>query len=239
VSTFQNQEALLLLLALIPLGGLFLFTFKKKEKITALFGVKTGLDKKEFYLILFFLLIVLGLGNPTEKKRAPLSTEEELFFLLDTSTSMSVKDTPSGVSRFEEALSFISQNITNPHLKSLILFNDTAEIAIPLTFDTPFFQLQLNQVSVEKERSTDISAPLKTVLQQKMSSNKRKVILVSDGENQSQTPLAPLVNALKNKGVVIETKILGSVKGGEIPGVTFDGEPGYSRAYPKVLEHTP
>ncbi len=238
--SFKNPYIFFLLLTLIPLGALFLYNLKKKETLLSLFQVK-NLQSKQMgaFLALTFLLIVLALAEPNEEEKEASIPKEEIYFLLDTSSSMGVTDTASKATRFEEGVSFINQNLSNKNLKSLILFNETAEVAIPLTFDTPYFQLQLDQLKVEVGRSTNIAEALKALLNTPNSSNKKKAILVSDGENQSKESLIPLIESLKKKGVDLSAKIVGSKEGGVVPGVSFHGEAGYSRANPDVLNPTP
>jgi len=167
----------------------------------------------------------------------------EVILLIDASASMNIADA-SGKTRLEAAKAIADDLISR--LKgenvSLFAFTGTTLPIVPSTLDYLFTRLMLKQIEINEGETegTNIELALEFVKKlyfEKPSPVTKTVILFSDGGdtrlvglNPEQTKqaiqeiISPVVNAEENNLHVFAVG-LGSLEGGTVPGVSFQGHP--------------
>jgi Ca-activated chloride channel homolog len=228
--------------------------------------LKTSLKNTRLYrsaLFLTVLLLLLSLSKPfflvakTEEKVDDVSGDalvasnslshkrpsKEIAFLLDTSYSMSVKDTRQGVSRLELAKDIIEELVGQLDGEEVALYAFTSEVTrlVPSTYDYLFFRLLNKQVELNEGdvAGTDLLHMLDYLDSQHYGRFKREaqaVILFTDGgdtrleqlkgknREQELSLILSRLGAFKERGVRFYTVGLGSQQGEIIKGISHDGK---------------
>jgi Ca-activated chloride channel family protein len=156
------------------------------------------------------------------KKEITIS-EKEIFFLVDVSRSMSVKDVqPNRLIKTKQTLISTIKGI-NADKVGLIIFAKDAYVQCPLTNDKEAIQMFVETVNEDllMEKGTDysvaISLAIDKLVQTKTKESTAKIIvLFSDGEDFSQNTETS-ISLAKRKHIPIYTVGIGTEKGEKIP----------------------
>lgn len=172
----------------------------------------------------------------------------QIVFLVDTSRSMLVPDSWQQRTRLEQAKDIVDAVIAKLQGEHVVLFEFAAQPVqlVPSTPDHFFVRLINRQLNVsEKGSGTDLIQVLFEIRDRYGEKARRLaaqtlVVLLSDGgdteweqmtdekkEAQKQA-LANLFQNLNRFPVQLITVGIGSLKGGTVPGVTFEGKPVHS-----------
>ncbi|MBQ7194485.1 MAG: VWA domain-containing protein [Bacteroidales bacterium] len=227
---------LLLLVPLIPLVyGLAMYARRKR---VARFGdpalveelmPSRSASKGWVRIILFalaFFFFVIGLARP--QVGAKLSERQtrgaEIMICLDVSNSMLAEDySPCRLDRAKLAISRITERLQDDRI-GLIIFAGTAFVQLPITTDyvsAKMFLSSIDQSSVPVQGTAigdAISLAVKSFSAQ--SEKSRAIIVITDGENHEDDPVAAARQAAE-AGVKVYTIGVGSAQGQPIP---MDGE---------------
>jgi Ca-activated chloride channel family protein len=174
---------------------------------------------------IYFALLMAGMLAPSfgDVKKEISISEKEMYFLVDISRSMSVRDVqPNRLLKAKSTLKTIIQNLNNDKI-GLIIFSKEAFIQCPLTTDKEALNLFIETINdnILDDKGTDF-APAIHLAVNKLSQTEQKeniakfIILISDGEDFSNTTENELELAAK-KQISIYTLGIGTDKGEKIP----------------------
>ena len=191
---FTHPKYLYLFLLLIIFIFRFVFDFINLKNI--FYGSRLNFIRKKvilkniFYGLAFtFLIFAFAEVNIGRKKNSAKQSGTELFFLLDISKSMSVKDTVSSRLDIAKALiKIINVNIdTVP--AGLILFKGKAILSIPMTRDKTIFDSILSQVSPNSftTHGSNLQNAINFAINKfsDAESIRKMIILITDGDESS------------------------------------------------------
>ena len=235
---FANHQYLLLLV-LVPLLPLLyglaralrkqrIGKFGDPELVNALMPSWSG-AKGWVRLVLFdlaFLCFVIGLARP--QMGAKLQEKEtkgaEIMICLDVSNSMLAKDySPNRLERAKLAISRITDKLQGDRI-GLIIFAGTSFVQLPITNDYVSAKMFLGSISTESipVQGTAIGDAVLTAARgfSAQSEKSRVIVVISDGENHEDDPVAAAKEAAEN-GIRVYTVGVGSAEGQPIP--TADG----------------
>lgn len=185
----------------------------------------------------------------TETAHRPIN---DVIFLLDVSASMAVKDGYGGKSREEIAKEIVDDVVRRLNGESVALYaftSSTMEI-VPLTMDYIFMRLMLRQVQINEGETagTDIGQAVKEVLKNPVTASvtsPKTLVLLSDGgdteiefsKNESRKEeLLRAVKDIADQRYQVMVVGLGSVPGGTIPELTFEGAEVHSSLEESLLK---
>lgn len=234
----------LLLLLLLPLLGIMMVKYlkwksKRKDAFAEsrfqdqLFEKKTGFSRifPVFYLLAVLFLVlsivdVLG-GSEEIKTRQKMNN---VIFLLDVSNSMNAQDVEPN--RLDEAKNIIVNTIsklTNDKV-GIVVFAGEATSIMPLTTDFTAAETYIGGVetNILKIQGTDFLNGIKTVADKfkNVAKGSRKVVLLSDGEDNEGNEKAAIRLANK-EGITVISVGIGSEEGSPIPEYVFGQLMGY------------
>lgn len=228
----------------------------------AIFWSKTILTVIAWILLVVALMQPIKYGNYPVEIRQPSQTDENkigkirrfhpVYFFLDDSASMSVKDMPGGISRFDYAKQVLDQLLRDLNGEAIALNVFTSEVMplVPLTNDYLFARLILRQLQINEggTQGTDLSNLFKYFKENDLTafaSNPKTVVLISDGEdNQMESGSSDsnvkrmdeiLQSIPADKDLKIFTVGIGTTAGGEIPNFEFQGQPVQSSLDEEIL----
>lgn len=234
----------LLLLLLLPLLAFFLIRYlrwkNKKREIFAdsqfhehLFEKKSGFTKffPALYLIasLFLIFSIIDLLSGSEEIKSNQKLNN-VIFMLDVSNSMNAEDIDP--SRLAEAKNLMIQ--TMQKMKSdkvgIVIFAGQAASIMPLTTDynsaeTYISGIETNSMQIQ---GTDFLNGMKISADKfkNVSKGARKVILLSDGEDNEGNDDAAIKLA-KKEGIIITSVGIGTEEGAPVPEYVFGQLMGY------------
>lgn len=153
----------------------------------------------------------------------------EVIIALDVSNSMLSEDIqPDRLTRAKQAISRLVDNLDNDKI-GLIVFAGNAYTQIPITTDYVSAKMFLSTISpdmVPKQGTAIGSAIYLGMRSFSPGEGKSKaIIIITDGENHEDDPVAAAEEAAK-AGIVIHTIGIGSVEGVPVP-VTINGRKEY------------
>ncbi len=167
----------------------------------------------------------------------------DVIFLVDASASMSVPDSRTGATRLDFGKDIVDQIISklNGERVSLYPFTSQVEQLSPATLDYLFVRLMTRQIKINEGDSagTDIAKALQEVKEKYFknpSPGLKTVVLLSDGGDTALEDLQgeqrekkineilALVDHAADLNLRVYTIGIGSLKGGEIPGLTYEGK---------------
>lgn len=234
----------LLLLLLLPLLGIMMLKYlkwksKRKDAFAEsrfqdqLFEKKTGFAKifPVFYLlaVLFLVLSIVDVLGGSEE----IKTKQKMnnvIFLLDVSNSMNAQDVEPN--RLDEAKNIIVNTIsklTNDKV-GIVVFAGEATSIMPLTTDFTAAETYIGGVetNILKIQGTDFLNGIKTVADKfkNVAKGSRKVVLLSDGEDNEGNEKAAIRLANK-EGITVISVGIGSEEGAPIPEYVFGQLMGY------------
>ncbi|MBO7544145.1 MAG: VWA domain-containing protein [Bacteroidales bacterium] len=173
-------------------------------------------------LALAFFFFVIGLARPqigsklTEKK----TRGAEIMIALDVSNSMLAEDySPNRLERAKLSISRITDRLKDDRV-GLIIFAGTSFVQLPITTDYVSAKMFLSNITTESVpvQGTALADAILTSLRSfsAQSEKSRVIILISDGENHEDDPVAAAKQAAE-MGVKIYTIGVGSPEGQPIP----------------------
>lgn len=259
---FAFPQAAYLFLLLIPSGFLYWFWFESRQQRMEKMGPREILrplliprSNKLFWgkSILFCCMwsfAVLALMQPvsyghyvvTGKKSKAVAHEVVLF--VDASASMTIADTSTQQTRFDQAKDIATEVIRQLDGQSTALYAFTSVVTplVPLTYDYLFERMLLKQMQINEGGvpGTSLQGVLKEVQDHFLSNPTRilkTVIILSDGGDtqlealQGQQRESALEEMLKlidhpeKSHLRIFTIGVGSKEGADIPDIAFEGKP--------------
>ena len=198
--------------------------FGDEELVKALMPSWSG-SKGWVRMILFslaFAAFVIGLARPqigaklTERKMKGA----EVMIALDVSNSMLAEDySPNRLERAKLAVSRMTDKLQDDRI-GLIVFAGTAFVQLPVTTDFISAKMFLSSINTESVpiQGTALEDALRTAGRSfsAQSEKSRVIILISDGENHEDDPVAAAKEAAEN-GIRVYTVGVGSSEGQPIP----------------------
>lgn len=187
-------------------------------------GGKEWLKMVLFSLAMLFFLIGLArpqIGAKIENRR---TKGAEVMIALDVSNSMLARDySPDRLSRAKLAISRLSDKLGNDRL-GLVLFAGKSFVQLPITTDYVSAKMFLNNISTESVpvQGTAIGDAINTCIRSfsVQSEKSRAIIVITDGENHEDDPVAAARDAA-SMGIKVYTIGVGSTGGEPIP---MDGD---------------
>lgn len=234
----------LLLLLLLPLLAVFLVRYlkwkNKKKHIFAddrfhehLFEKRSGFTKffPTLYIMgtLFLIFSIIDLLSGSEE----IKTNQKLnnvIFMLDVSNSMNAEDI--NPSRLAEAKNLMIQTMLKMKNDKvgIVIFAGEASSIMPLTTDynsaeTYIGGIETNSMQIQ---GTDFLNGMKIAVGKfkNVSKNARKVVLLSDGEDNEGND-EEAINLAEKEGIMITSVGIGSDEGAPIPEYQFGQLMGY------------
>ena len=202
--------------------------FGDRELVEALMPSYSG-AKGWVRMVLFslaFFFFVIGLARP--RLGAKLSEREthgaEIVIALDVSNSMLSQDlSPNRLDRAKLAISRLVDRLQEDRI-GLVVFAGNAFVQLPITADYVSAKMFLNSVDTGSVpiRGTAIGEAVYTAIRSfsAQSEKSRAIIVITDGENHEDDPVAAAKEAA-DMGIRVYTIGVGSVQGQPIP---KDGE---------------
>ena len=180
-------------------------------------------------LVLFsvgFFFFVIGLSRPQigAKLKEHETKGAEIMIVLDVSNSMLAEDySPNRLERAKLAISRIVDKLREDRI-GLILFAGDSFVQLPITTDYVSAKMFLNSISTDSVpiQGTAIGEAINTAIRSfsAQSEKSRAVIVITDGENHEDDPVAAAKQAAE-MGIRVFTIGVGSPEGKPIP---MDGE---------------
>ena len=180
-------------------------------------------------LVLFsiaFFFLVYGLSRPQigAKLKKHETKGSEIMIVLDVSNSMLAEDySPNRLERAKLAISRIVDRLREDRI-GLIVFAGNSFVQLPITTDYVSAKMFLNSISTESVpvQGTAMGEAINTAMRSfsAQSEKSRAIIVITDGENHEDDPVAAAAQAAE-MGVRVFTIGVGSPEGKPIP---MDGE---------------
>lgn len=180
-------------------------------------------------LVLFsigFFFFVIGLARPQigAKLKEHETKGAEIMVVLDVSNSMLAEDySPNRLERAKLAISRLVDKLRDDRI-GLIVFAGNSFVQLPITTDYVSAKMFLNSISTESVpvQGTAIGEAINTAIRSfsAQSEKSRAVIVITDGENHEDDPVAAAKQAAE-LGIRVFTIGVGSPEGKPIP---MDGE---------------
>lgn len=231
---FANPEFLYLLLILPVLAGLFIVSRVRSRNAIRKLGDNALISRLMPELsgtrpVLKFILLLAGIsaviivlarpqyGSKLEEVR---KQGVEVIIALDVSNSMLAEDIqPDRLTRAKQAISRLVDNLSNDKI-GLIVFAGDAYTQIPITTDYISAKMFLSTIGPDMvpKQGTAIGAAIRLAARSFTpgEGKSRAIIIITDGENHEDEPLAEAEEAAK-AGIVIHTIGIGSSEGVPIP----------------------
>lgn len=180
-------------------------------------------------LLLFsigFIFFIIGLSRPQIGARLKEHETKgaEIMIVLDVSNSMLAEDySPNRLERAKLAISRLVDKLRDERI-GLIVFAGNSFVQLPITTDYVSAKMFLNSISTESVpvQGTAIGDAINTAMRSfsAQSEKSRAIIVITDGENHEDDPVAAAAQAAE-MGVRVFTIGVGSPEGKPIP---MDGE---------------
>lgn len=173
-----------------------------------------------------FFFFVIGLSRPQigAKLKEHETKGAEIMIVLDVSNSMLAEDySPNRLERAKLAISRLVDKLRDDRI-GLIVFAGNSFVQLPITTDYVSAKMFLNSISTESVpvQGTAIGDAINTAMRSfsSQSEKSRAIIVITDGENHEDDPVAAAKQAAE-MGVRVFTIGVGSPEGKPIP---MDGE---------------
>ena len=174
-----------------------------------------------FFAIGFFFFVI-GLSRPQigAKIKEHETRGAEIMIALDVSNSMLAEDySPNRLDRAKLAISRLVDKLRDDRI-GLIVFAGNSFVQLPITTDYVSAKMFLNSISTESVpiQGTAIGEAINTAIRSfsAQSEKSRAVIVITDGENHEDDPVAAAKQAAE-MGVRVFTIGVGSPEGKPIP----------------------
>lgn len=229
------QAQYLFLILLIPVFFLMyaLMMHMKKNKIRKLGDIRlvamlmpsVSRSKGWVRVVLFslaFFFFVIGLSRPQigAKLKEHETKGVEIMIALDVSNSMLAEDySPDRLDRAKLAISRLVDKLRDDRI-GLIVFAGSSFVQLPITTDYVSAKMFLNSISTESVpiQGTAIGDAINTAIRSfsSQSQKSRAIIVITDGENHEDDPVAAAKQAAQ-MGIRVFTIGVGSPEGKPIP----------------------
>lgn len=173
-----------------------------------------------------FLFFVIGLSRPQigAKLKEHETKGAEIMIVLDVSNSMLAEDySPNRLDRAKLAISRLVDKLRDDRI-GLIVFAGNSFVQLPITTDYVSAKMFLNSISTDSVpiQGTAIGEAINTAIRSfsAQSEKSRAIIIITDGENHEDDPVAAAKQAAE-MGIRVFTIGVGSPEGKPIP---FNGE---------------
>ena len=173
-----------------------------------------------------FFFFVIGLSRPQigAKLKEHETKGAEIMIVLDVSNSMLAEDySPNRLERAKLAISRLVDKLRDDRI-GLIVFAGNSFVQLPITTDYVSAKMFLNSISTESVpvQGTAIGDAINTAMRSfsAQSEKSRAIIVITDGENHEDDPVAAAEQAAE-MGVRVFAIGVGSPEGKPIP---MDGE---------------
>lgn len=173
-----------------------------------------------------FFFFVIGLSRPQigAKLKEHETKGAEIMIALDVSNSMLAEDySPNRLERAKLAISRLVDKLRDDRI-GLIVFAGNSFVQLPITTDYVSAKMFMNSISTESVpvQGTAIGEAINTAMRSfsSQSEKSRAIIVITDGENHEDDPVAVAKQAA-DMGVRVFTIGVGSPEGKPIP---MDGE---------------
>lgn len=173
-----------------------------------------------------FFFFVVGLSRPQigAKLKEHETKGAEIMIALDVSNSMLAEDySPNRLERAKLAISRLVDKLRDDRI-GLIVFAGNSFVQLPITTDYVSAKMFMNSISTESVpvQGTAIGEAINTAMRSfsSQSEKSRAIIVITDGENHEDDPIAAAKQAA-DMGVRVFTIGVGSPEGKPIP---MDGE---------------
>jgi Ca-activated chloride channel family protein len=188
-------------------------------------GAKVWLRLSLYSLAFCFFVLALARPQRGVRLQEQQMTGAEVMIALDVSNSMLAQDySPNRLERAKLAISQVSEKLEGDRV-GLIVFAGESYVQIPLTSDYISARMFLNSISTSSVpvQGTAIGSAIDLAVRSfsEQSDKSRAVIIITDGENHEDDPVASAKAAAEN-GVRVFTIGVGSKEGTFIP--LSDGE---------------
>lgn len=229
----QHQMLLFLLLVpLIPVVYAFLRSARKrkirrfgdealvKDLMPSWSGAKGWVRVILFSLAFFFFVIGLARPQMGAKLEERTTKGAEVMLALDVSNSMLAQDySPSRLERAKLAISRLVDKLRDDRI-GLVVFAGRSFVQLPITTDYISAKMFLNTISTESVpvQGTALGEAIATCIRgfSAQSEKSRVIIVISDGENHEDDPVAAAKDAAE-MGIKVYTIGVGSAEGQPIP----------------------
>ncbi len=231
---FEHIKFLYLLLALLPLTGLFIWyvwwrniAFRRLGELPLIQKLSPDRPRVKFifkYILLFFAFtsLVIAIANPQigTKYEKVKRTGVDVMIALDVSKSMLAEDIkPSRLDRSKQFISRFIERLQSDRI-GLIVFAGKAYLQMPITIDYSAAKLFLRNINTEMvpTQGTAIAEAIQLAINAFDAEDKKHKVLViiTDGENHEGNVLEMAEEATQ-QGIVVYTVGVGSPKGAPIP----------------------
>ena len=169
-----------------------------------------------------FFFFVIGLSRPQigAKLKEHETKGAEIMIALDVSNSMLAEDySPNRLERAKLAISRLVDKLRDDRI-GLIVFAGNSFVQLPITTDYVSAKMFLNTISTESVpiQGTAIGEAINTAIRSfsAQSEKSRAVIIITDGENHEDDPVAAAAQAAE-MGIRVFTIGVGSPEGKPIP----------------------
>jgi Ca-activated chloride channel family protein len=234
VFNLEFKNTIFTLYVILPIMGLIIYmmSYRKKARIMTMLRMSANTRFKFTRIVLSVLALVFmvfSLWGPqilkgnTEVNKTGL----DIYFLIDTSTSMLVEDIePDRISRAKKIIESLISQLKGDRI-GFIPFSSSAYVQMPLTDDYQMAGMYLDVVDTQMigGGGTDIGAAISLANRsfERTSSADRVVIILSDGEEHGSDSL-DVLKKINDDRLKIYAVGLGSEKGGLIPVYDATGE---------------
>ena len=169
-----------------------------------------------------FFFFVIGLSRPQigAKLKEHETKGAEIMIALDVSNSMLAEDySPNRLERAKLAISRLVDKLRDDRI-GLIVFAGNSFVQLPITTDYVSAKMFLNTISTESVpiQGTAIGEAINTAIRSfsAQSEKSRAIIIITDGENHEDDPVAAATQAAE-MGIRVFTIGVGSPEGKPIP----------------------
>ena len=183
-------------------------------------------------------------ANEAEQTVTLRRKAHEVIFLIDASASMSVTDTREGETRLDNAKE-IADQIANGLTGQMVILDAFTSVTTQLvspTTDYVFLRLMIHSIQINEgdAAGTDFTQALTTISKEYFSKQEhllKTLIIISDGGDNSLETLegdakerkieaiASLLGNPESLNLRVFTVGVGSMKGGDIPNIQYEGKP--------------
>lgn len=179
------------------------------------------------FFVLGFICLVIGLARPQIGAKLSERTTKgaEVMIALDVSNSMLAEDySPNRLDRAKLAISKLTDRLQGDRI-GLIVFAGSSFVQLPITTDYVSAKMFLGNIDTGSVpvQGTAIGDAILTAARgfSIQSEKSRAIVVITDGENHEDDPVAAAKTAHDDLGVIVYTIGVGSAEGQPIP---MDGE---------------
>lgn len=178
--------------------------------------------------VMSFLLLILSFVDIVKNEKTEMSVEKassDVIFLVDVSNSMNSNDIEP--SRLEQAKLILNKTLNQlgEERVGIVVFAGEARTMMPLTTDYSSVDIYLENLSSDliKRQGTDFLLAMEETEKKlkKGESGLKKVVLISDGEDNEGNHDAA-VNLAQKNNIAVTSVGIGTEEGGTIPELQFD-----------------